>query len=164
MLVDIEFLLKEHLERCHAFFSEPSKENGGNAMEPERIDRVFGHEVLSHGIYCVGSPNMGNFLREVIPDGMRHSGAWCDHRDYGTASTVDEILAYARVAELEQACVVLIVPVDEIFEKSGPWIGPRTEDGSPMPGEVVLDWNLVPIDPVKLEAALAKRSESAPAP
>ncbi len=162
MLVDIEFMLKEHLERCHAFFAKPTEENGGHAMEAERIDRVFGHEVLAEGVYAVGSPNTSNFLRDVIPDGMRYGGAWCGHRDYGTASTVDEILAYARVAELEQACVVLIVPVDEIFEKSGPWIGPTTEKGSPMPGEVVLDWKLVPIDAEKLEAARAAQATAAP--
>lgn len=164
MLVDIQPLLQEHLEHCRSFFARPTDENGGYILEPKTVEAHFGYEVVLEGVYLVGSPNTANFLREVIPDGMRHSGRWCEHRDYGTAASVEEILVYAKPAELDQACVVLVVPVDEIPPKSGPWIGPRDKDGHPEPGKVVLDWSLVPIDPAKLEAALTRRLRGTPAP
>lgn len=164
MLVDIEFLLQEHLEHARGFFAAPTEANGGHVLSDAAVERMFGHAVRSEGVYYVGSPNMGNHLSEVVDQGRRYKGEWCDYRLYGTADTVEEILAYARPAELEQACVLLIVPTDHIPSKSGPWIGPLDEDENPKVGEVVLDWSLVPIDPEKLEAALAKRASSSPAP
>lgn len=164
MLVDVEFMLVELLERAKGFFAEPTEENAGRTMDEAKVNRMFGHEVAATGVYYVGTPNTANHLREIVDLGKRGRDDWCNGRAYGNAASFNEILDYARPDALDQPCVVFIDRLPEVPPKSGPWIGPRKADGTPVDASVVLHWWLVPIDPAKLEAALEKRSALSPSP